>query len=165
VTVLPWLDGARAPWWQDGARGAVLGLSSAHDAGDLARAAFEAVAYDVRRCLVAMEPATGPATGLALGGAGTGVPVWSSVLTAVTGLPARGRQSGEAASAGAALLAAWATGDPRRLDDLDPPAKEIEPDPGAVAFYRDQWERAERIATAVLELEVDATPAARSGAW
>jgi xylulokinase len=164
VVVLPWLDGARAPWWHDGARGAVMGLSSAHDAGDLARAAFEAVAFDVRRCLEAMEPAAGRAIGLALGGAGTSVPVWSSVLTAVTGLPACGRRSGEAASAGAALLAARAVGELRRLDDVDPPGEEVEPDAAAAAFYRDQWEGAARIAEAVLELDVDA-PAVGPRAW
>jgi sugar (pentulose or hexulose) kinase len=160
VVVLPWLDGARAPWWRDDARGAVVGLSSAHDADDVARAVFEAVAYDVQRCLRAMAPCAGTAQELALGGAGTSIPAWSAILTAVTGLPACSRRSGEAASAGAALLGARATGDPRTLDDLDPPAHRVEPDAAAVEHYREQWERVERMASAVLDLEAAPAPEA-----
>ena len=51
VIALPWLGGARAPWWRDTARGAVMGLSFDHDIGDMARAVVESVAWDVRRCL------------------------------------------------------------------------------------------------------------------
>jgi sugar (pentulose or hexulose) kinase len=151
VTVVPWLDGARAPWWRDDARAAVLGLSSAHDAGDLARAVLEAVAFEVVRCLSAIREATGPAAALALAGAGSSIGTWVEVLTAVTGLPARTRQSGEAASAGAALLGAAAVGRPRTLDELDPPAREIEPDPEAARRYRELRPRVDRAAAAVLD--------------
>ena len=51
VVVLPWFGGARAPWWRDTARGAVVGLSFDHDVGDMARAVIESVAWDVCRCL------------------------------------------------------------------------------------------------------------------
>lgn len=152
VVVLPWLDGARAPWWRDDARAAVLGLSSAHDAGDLARAVVEAVALEVQRCLAAMEAVGGPASALSLGGSGTGLPLWVDVLTAVTGLPALRRRSGEAASAGAALLASRALGLGRRLDDLDPPAGQVDPDPDVVARYRRLAPASDRAAAAVLGL-------------
>ncbi len=87
VTVLPWFGGARAPWWRDSARGAVLGLSLDHDAGDLARAVLESVAWDVARCLDSLATVTGPAAGVALGGGGSGLASWAEVLTGVTGLP------------------------------------------------------------------------------
>ena len=51
VVALPWLHGARAPWWRPGARAAFLGLTGAHGPGDLARAFYEAVAFDVARSL------------------------------------------------------------------------------------------------------------------
>jgi xylulokinase len=151
VTVVPWLDGARAPWWRDDARAAVLGLSSAHDAGDLARAVLEAVAFEVDRCLDAIAGATGPTAALALAGAGSSIATWVDVLTAVTGLPAHARRSGEAASAGAALLGATAIGLPRSLDELDPPAGQVEPDPDAVRRYRELRPRVDRAADAVLD--------------
>ena len=37
VVAVPWLDGARAPWWREDARAGFLGLATAHDAGDLAQ--------------------------------------------------------------------------------------------------------------------------------
>ncbi|HLN41432.1 MAG TPA: FGGY family carbohydrate kinase [Acidimicrobiales bacterium] len=117
VIALPWLGGARAPWWRDTARGAVVGLSFDHDIGDMARAVVESVAWDVKRCLESVtEARTGTGTGtsrpegLVLGGGGASVALWPEILTAVTGLRAFRRRSGEAASAGAAILAAKATG-------------------------------------------------------
>jgi hypothetical protein len=81
--------------------------------------------------------------------------VWPAVLTGVTGLGARSRRSGEAASAGAALLALSAIGAGRTLDELDPPGVEGAADPAAVAYYRGQWARAERAAAAVVALGLD----------
>jgi sugar (pentulose or hexulose) kinase len=149
VVVLPWLDGARAPWWRADVGAAVLGLSSAHDAVDVGRAVVEGVAREVAACLEALEPCGGAATSLTLGGAGTGLALWHSVLTAVTGLPAR-RRSGEAASAGAALLGFRALGERRSLDDLNPPVATVEPDPELVARYRELAPAAAATAAAVL---------------
>src|SRR5271163_4917268 len=98
VVAVPWLDGARAPWWRDDARAGFMGL------------------------------------GAALGGAGSGLPVWVEVLTSVLGLPALRHRSGEAASAGAALLAGKALGMGLTLDQIDPVAAVIEPTPSAVEF-------------------------------
>ncbi|MGP8058196.1 MAG: xylulokinase [Acidimicrobiales bacterium] len=155
VVAVPWLDGARAPWWRDDARAGFVGLASAHDAGDLARATIESVAWEVARCLQMVtegRPGGAPATGLTLGGVGTGIALWVEVLTSVTGLPATRRRSGEAASAGAALLAARACGLDLPLDRFDPVDDEIVPDPAAEARYRELEPLAERVAGAVVDL-------------
>jgi xylulokinase len=159
VIAVPWLDGARAPWWQDDARAGFVGLGTAHHAGDLARAVVEAVAGDVARCLQLVagnRRGGGPPTGLTLGGAGAGIGLWVDVLTAVTGLPAVRRRSGEAASAGAALLAAAATGHPLDLEQLDPVVEEIEPDPEVVETYRRLHGSAELVARALVVLPTGA---------
>ena len=57
------------------------------------------------------------------------------VVTAVAGLPAVRRRSGQAASAGAALLAARATGSGYELDRMDPVTDTVVPDPATVAVY------------------------------
>ena len=142
VIVLPWFGGARAPWWRATARGAVVGLSFDHDVGDMARAVIESVAWDVVRCLdSAFEALSGaPAPhGLVLGGGGATTAPWTEILGAVTGLPTRRRRSGEAASAGAALLTARASGGqpPLDLDRLDPAEADEPPDPAMVARYSD----------------------------
>ncbi len=155
VVAVPWLDGARAPWWRDGARAGFVGLASAHDVGDLARAVVESVAWEVARCLATVtsdRPGGERAVGLTLGGAGTSIPLWVEVLTSVTGLPATRRRSGEAASAGAALLAARALGMELPLDRFDPVVAETEPDPEATHRYRGLRAAVDRVTAAAVDL-------------
>jgi xylulokinase len=154
VVVLPWLGGARAPWWCSTASAAVLGLRTEHNQGDLARAAIEGVAYDVARCLDAVygrdSAGGGAAAGrpacVVLGGSGSTVKPWVQILTAVSALPAVRRRSGEAASAGAALLAASAVGVQLDLDRMDPVVAVVEPDPTDVARYEVLRPLADRLA-------------------
>jgi sugar (pentulose or hexulose) kinase len=153
VTAVPWLDGARAPWWRDDARAAFVGLGAAHGMDDLSRAVIESVAWDVLRC---MEVVTAgrlggiTAQGVTLGGAGTGLPLWVDVLTSILGIPAVRHRSGEAASAGAALLAGRALGMGLTLDQLDPVEAVITPDPSTVELYRGMRPQVELVATSVL---------------
>ena len=52
MAATPWLDGARAPWWEPEAAACLAGLGSGpRDRADLARAVFESVGWDVCRCL------------------------------------------------------------------------------------------------------------------
>jgi xylulokinase len=155
VVALPWFGGARAPWWKERARGGFVGLSFDQDAGDLARAAVESVAFEVRRCLAAAG--AGSVHALAL----TGTPVtgdgpagpWPRILTAVTGLPAVRRRSGQAASAGAALLTAMAVGEDYDLDELDPVVETVEPERTETARYAELRDRVDAVADAVVALE------------
>jgi xylulokinase len=162
LIVLPWLGGARAPWWRDDARAALVGLEPAHGPGDLARAAFEGVARDVARGLAAMGPLSPPPEGLALAGSGAGVAVWAEILTATTGLPAWCRRSSRSASdaatqagaaaAGAALLTASAVGANWSLDHLDPVVEEVVPDRASIDRYAELAGPADRAAEAGLIL-------------
>ncbi len=157
VIVLPWLGGARAPWWRDTARGAVVGLSFDHDVGDMARAVIESVAWDVQRCLESATAAyTGSAgpVGLVLAGGGSNSALWTEILAAVTGLPVRRPRWGEAASAGAAMLVARATEAEAGLDvtaggeDADP----IRPDAAMVECYASLRPGVDAAAQAVIGL-------------
>jgi xylulokinase len=153
VVAVPWLDGARAPWWRDDARAGFMGLGSAHGASDLARAVMEAVAWDVLRVMEVVTVGRlggSTAAGVTLGGVGSRLPVWVEVLTSVLGVPALRHRSGEAASAGAALLAGKALGIGLSLDQLDPVEAVIEPDPAAVEVYRRLRPLVDHVAEAVL---------------
>ena len=153
VVAVPWLDGARAPWWRDEARAGFVGLGAAHGASDLARAVMEAVAWDVLRVMEVVTVGRlggSTAAGVTLGGAGSGLPVWVEVLTSVLGMPATRHRSGEAASAGAALLAGRALGMGLTLDQLDPVEALIVPDPGVVEVYRSQRARVDHVAESAL---------------
>ena len=155
VVVLPWFAGARAPWWRDSARGAIVGLGLDNRLGDVGRAVVEAVAWDVQRCLESAGTRQ-PFTGLVLGGGGATVALWTEILTAITALPATRRRSGEAASAGAAMLAARAIGAEMDLDRVDPVDSEIEPDAGSVSAYRAHRGAADAAADAVIALDLGA---------
>jgi xylulokinase len=155
VTAAPWLDGARAPWWRPDVGAAFVGLSSAHGLPDLARAVFESVAWEVQRCLEAIahrRPAGSAVEGLALAGSGASVPVWTEVLTGVTGRPVTGRRSGQAASMGAAVLAAAAVGVDFHLDVVDPVDVVLIPDLTAVERYVALRPAADQVAGAVIGL-------------
>ncbi|HXZ62835.1 MAG TPA: hypothetical protein VEG62_08840, partial [Acidimicrobiales bacterium] len=90
------------------------------------------------------------AEGVALGGAGAGLPVWVEVLTSVLGVPASRHRSGEAASAGAALLAGRALGMDLTLEQLDPVEEVIEPDPASVEVYRGLRPMVDHVAESVI---------------
>jgi xylulokinase len=163
VIAVPWLDGARAPWWRDDARAGFVGLGAAHGADDLARAVIESVAWDVLRCMeVVTAGRLGGSTAqqVTLGGSGTGIPLWVEVLTSILGVPATRHRSGEAASAGAALLAGRALGMGLTMEQLDPVEAVIVPDPAAVAFYRGLRPQVDHVAMAVLDATVTFSRAA-----
>jgi xylulokinase len=165
AVAVPWLDGARAPWWRDDARAGFMGLGAAHNANDLARAVIESVAWDVLRVMEVVTVGRlggSTAEGVTLGGVGSGLPVWVEVLTAILGMPATRHRSGEAASAGAALLAGRALGLGLTLDSLDPVQAVIEPDPAVVEVYRALRPRVDHVAYAVIAA-TDSLPDADRG--
>jgi len=149
ILVMPWLDGARAPWWRDDANACVLGLRSDHQQGDLARAALEGVAFDVVRCLDSMST-LGTPNSLALAGGGSTMELWGDLISAVAGVPAVRRRSGEAASAGAALIAMRALGRKAELDRIDPVVEELVPDRGVVEGYREIRRSSDQAAASIL---------------
>ncbi|HXW33349.1 MAG TPA: FGGY family carbohydrate kinase [Acidimicrobiales bacterium] len=169
VVVAPWAGGARAPWWRDGARAGVIGLSLDHGAGEVARAVVEAVAWDVRRCMdavrtVTLAKAVGPIDhggdgvsrprieSLALTGSGTRSSLWVDVVTAVSGLRAVVRRSGEAASAGAAIVGSSALGSGFELDRIDPIVERVTPSRDSVKRYEELRPAIDRTASTLVDL-------------
>jgi sugar (pentulose or hexulose) kinase len=146
---LPWLGGARAPWWADGATAGFVGLTSVTTAADLARAAVEGVALDIARCINALAP---DAAGIVLAGGGAAARAWTGIVTAMTGLRGSLRATVEAASAGAAVVTASALGLDLGTDDVNPEVGTVEPDPELVATYAARRERADEAAAQLLAL-------------
>ncbi len=136
LVVLPWLHGARAPWWRSQARGALMGLRPDHHAGTVARAVLEAVACELTRCLEAMARHGGAPEALAVGGSSATDSLWLEILAAVSGLAWLRRRSGEAALAGAAVMGARALGVPWHLDDVDPVTSRGTPQGALADHYR-----------------------------
>jgi xylulokinase len=144
---LPWLAGARGPWWQPDARAAFVGLTDAHGPAELARAILEGVAFDVARCVTLVAPA---ASEVVTAGGGASHQVWRAVLAAATERPVVRRAVDEAASVGARIVVGAALGEEANLDVLNPVAGREAPDPALVAVYRRVRAESDAAAAAVL---------------
>jgi xylulokinase len=147
---LPWLAGARAPWWQAGAHAAFVGITEAHGPAELARAMVEGVAFDVARCIELIAP---DAELLALAGGGTAHDVWREVVSGVTGLPVVRRSIDDAGSVGARLVVGAAENDAISVDDLSPALEREEGGRGLVSIYSELRGLADDTAKSVLGSE------------
>ena len=143
---LPYLSGARAPHWRPDVRAMFAGLDLTCGPGALARAVYEGVAHDVRRCLAALDDVTA----LCAAGGGADDAAWRRVVPAVTRRALQHRATSEAASAGAALIAAEAIGLDWSLDALNPVGERDEPDVDLVAVYAVQAAAHDALLTAAL---------------
>ncbi len=111
VYMVPAFTGLGAPWWDAGARGALVGLTRDTGAAELARAALEAACFQTRDLLEAME-ADGAARGASLRVDGGMVANdWTmQCLADFAGIPVERPVVTETTALGAAYLAGLTTG-------------------------------------------------------
>jgi len=105
----PYLSGGTAPGLAGNATGNFYGVSLATKRGDFAAAVMEGVAFQIRTLLHAMN-AYGNVEKLVLFGGGAKSPLWCQLIADITGMEILVPSTEEAASAGAAMLAAKAAG-------------------------------------------------------
>lgn len=136
---LPYLNGERAPIWDSAARGVFFGLSSSHGRAHLARAVLEGVAYSLGQVLTAVEAAAGPINAVRISGGPARSPLWNRVKASVWNLPILVTGEPDAASLGAAMLAACAVGlyagPAEAAAGMTRLAATVEPDPAWHAVY------------------------------
>ncbi len=108
---LPYLTAER---WDTAAapKGTWTGLTLAHNRDDLLRAALEGVAFLLNDRLEDLRAAGDRPARVIIGGGGTRHPAWRQLLADVLGLPLRPAPTTWLSAAGAALIAAEATGEP-----------------------------------------------------
>lgn len=151
LVALPWLNGARAPWWEPDARGAFVGISASTTSAEMARALFEAVAVEVTRCLEAVAPPAG-VEAVRVVGTGAGLGPWIDILAAACDRPVLLPRVSEAASVGALVLTASALGSPLDPSQVNPIGSERSPDRSHVAAYAQLRSASDRIAEEVVAL-------------
>lgn len=108
VTFVPYLTGERTPHLDADVRGMWAGLALHHTSADLARAAFEGVAFSLRDALDALG--AGSVTNLRLAGGGTLEPRWQQLLADALAQPLQLSGVPAASAVGAAWLAGLGTG-------------------------------------------------------
>lgn len=113
VLFLPFLEGAATPYNRPDARGAFLGLSSAHGTGHLVRAVMEGVAFNARQCVELLEDAGAEGREIRLAEGGAQSALWCQIIADTLGRPAHLIAERDTSAAGAAILGRAAkTGSP-----------------------------------------------------
>jgi gluconokinase len=137
LTVLPFLNGERAPLWRDDVRAAVVGLSAATTPLDLARAHLEAVALRFAAVRERLRDVTGPGTEIIGTGGGLKTsPAWTQILADALGEPILVSHEEQASSRGAALLVRERLGIGRVADVPLSVSARVTPDPDRHETYR-----------------------------
>ncbi len=139
---LPFVDGAgRAPWYVEGAAGALLGIVSGHRRGHFVRAVLEGVAHQYPRTLEIVASRSPVRPPFVTGDGETGSPLWTQIKADVLGVPLAVPKIPHLAAAGAAILAGVAAG---IFADVQSGARAFveterifEPDSGRHARYRE----------------------------
>jgi glycerol kinase len=119
VYIVPAFSGLFAPYWRSDARGVIAGLTRFANRGHLARAALEAVAWQTREVLDAMNADAGVPLGeLRVDGGMVGNELLMQFQADVVGVPVVRPRVAETTALGAAYAAGLAVGYWRDLEDL-----------------------------------------------
>jgi glycerol kinase len=148
VYFVPAFVGLGAPYWDADARGLLIGLTRGTTKAHLARAALEAMAYQTRDVLAAMEQDAGtPLAALRVDGGATANKWLLQLQADLLGVPVHRPVVQETTALGAAYLAGLAVGYWANLSDLQANwARDVELTPQMAAAERDRlyrdWQRA-----------------------
>jgi glycerol kinase len=119
VYIVPAFSGLYAPHWREDARGVIAGLTRFANRGHIARAALEAVAYQTRDVLAAMEQDSGiKMSELRVDGGMVANETLMQFQADMLEVPVVRPQISETTALGAAYAAGMATGVWRSLDQL-----------------------------------------------
>jgi len=148
VVLVPAFTGLGAPHWDPYARGALLGITRGTTAAHIARAALEAIAFQVADVLDAMAADSGvPVAELRVDGGATVNDLLMQLQADLAGVPVVRPRVQETTALGAAYLAGLATGVWQSTDEISARwqvERTFEPalDPSRAAELRARWGRA-----------------------
>lgn len=111
VLTIPFLAGSGSPYFNDGDRGAILGLQTAVTRGVLFRSLLEGVSYNLRQTLEIFEKIEGkPLDGIVLGGGGVKIPIWPGLIKDVFDRRLLVAENPDASAVGAGLIGGYGQG-------------------------------------------------------
>jgi sugar (pentulose or hexulose) kinase len=139
LVLLPYLASATTPRWNPHARGALLGLTFAHDRASLARCFMEGITLEVRDMVNSMAASGIPIEQVRILGGATKSELWNQMQADVYNRPVETLKMTDAALMGAALCAAVGVGEfsgiaegAERMVQVD---KKYTPDPQRARLY------------------------------
>lgn len=116
VVVVPAFSGLGAPYWDSGARAAILGLTRGAGRPEIVRASLEAIAYQSRDLFEALG---GGLKSLAVDGGASANNFLMQFQADILGVPVLRPKNQETTSQGAAYLAGLAVGFWKSFDEID----------------------------------------------
>ncbi|MGE4248438.1 MAG: ribulokinase [Parvibaculaceae bacterium] len=138
-------QGNRTPYTDPLSRGAIVGLTLAHEPHHIFRAVMEGIGLGTRAILDAFRAGGYSSTEITAGGGATASPLWMQIHADTAGLPVRIPASPDAPSTGSAVLAAHGAGRFASIDDgiaaMVKPGTMIEPRPREAALYEEIYHR------------------------
>jgi FGGY-family pentulose kinase len=138
-------QGNRTPYTDPLSRGAIVGLTLAHEPHHIFRAIMEGIGFGTRAILDAMATAGYRGTEITVGGGAGASDLWLQIHADTAGLPVCVPASRDAPSVGSAVLAAHGAGHFATIDDgiaaMVRPGKRIEPRAREMALYDDIYQQ------------------------
>lgn len=145
LTVLPHFSGTASPSFNPEVRGAITGLTLAHTRLHIARAIMESCCCELRECLDLIRASGRSMQSVrSLGGAARS-DLWLQMKADMIGIPVERPLYSDAASLGAAMLAAAGTGRFSSIyeasDEWYRSARRFEPNPALAGVYQEVYQR------------------------
>lgn len=120
---LPYIYGERAPIWDEKASGVFLGIQSFHTHAHFFRAALEGICFALKEIMEIIEISTSIIKQVNISGGFVHSPVWTQILSDITGKELCLVQAEDASSIGAALLGMKAKPIIKKYDEIKPEIK------------------------------------------
>lgn len=138
-------QGNRTPYTDSLSRGAIIGLTLAHEPHHIFRAIMEGIGFGTRAILDAFRAAGYTSTEITAGGGATASQLWMQIHADTSGLPVRIPASPDAPSTGSAILAARGAGRFASIDEgieaMVRPGRVVEPRARESVLYEEIYQR------------------------
>ena len=138
-------QGNRTPYTDPLSRGAIVGLTLAHEPHHIFRAIMEGIGFGTRAILDAFRAGGYASTEITVGGGATASDLWMQIHADTAGLPVRIPASADAPSTGSAVLAAHGAGRFTSIDEgiaaMVRPGRSIDPRPREMAIYDEIYQK------------------------
>lgn len=155
LVALPYLLGERAPWWEPGLTGALVGLRRSHGRAEITRALIEGVAQQLALVRDAMTDAGAEVLELRATGGGLRSDVWALTIASALDIDLELAEGSGGSGLGAVLLGWHALGELPSLAsaaELVRPGRSVAPDPAAAALLARRRPLVETLRDALREL-------------
>lgn len=141
---LPYINGERAPLWNQKARGTFFGLSITHEHPHFVRAVLEGITFNLYQIAETLERLAGPSEKIYVNGGLARSPIWIQMLADVFGKQIYMSESHHSAAWGAAWTALVALGEVSSFADIKenvPPGDVVEPDMARHGHYQKLYKK------------------------